>query len=287
MTRSFVTLAALTIVASAARAQEPVTGVVTDSSGRGVLDAYVIDRTTGRIAVANGEGIFRLNGVPAGQALDLGIRRIGYRPLDTTLVATGGEIRLMMRRAPAALDTIRVVSRSAGEYDEFLDRNGFYARMNRHAGGGYIQREEIERRNTGRLTALLRDVPGVRIMSRPGRAGRNDVPLGRLGCPLRLVLDGRPVEIAANAGSTAQSISTMRGNVIPPPRELRNPTSEAFDDVIQPHDVAAIEVYPSATAIPSELAAVLPVGSNCGMVAVWTYYGKKANIELGKKARSP
>lgn len=184
------------------------------------------------------------------------------------------------------LDTIRASARSTGEYDEFLDRHDVYARMARAAGSTFITRSEIERRNTGRVTALLRDVPGVRVVSRPGRAGRNDVPVGRTGCPLSLIVDGRPVELASAGPSTSQAISTMRGNTIQPPREMRNPTSDAFDDIVNPDHVAAIEVYPSQNLVPAVFASVLPMGANCGVIAVWTYYGRKADA-AARGARSP
>lgn len=265
----------LVAVVPAVDAQTPneIVGVVVDDEGRPVPNAFVVERGSGRSMVTGTAGVFTITMASSQSTLDLGVRRLGFRPLDTLVVAPGSTLRLIVARAPAALDTVRVVSRSAGEYREYLDRTGVYERMSRLVDGTFIGREEIVRRNVTRTSSLLQDAPGVRVRTANGRGGRVSVPLGRGGlCALSLAIDGQRVRYQApppdQLQPRIQSIYGGRGTS--PVHNENDATGLFFDEVVEPQSIAMIEVYPSAAAVPASLR---HLAGSCGLVAVWTDHG--------------
>ena len=141
------------------------------------------------------------------------------------------------------------------------------AARTRRGGGLYIGLEEIERVNAARTSDLLRGRRGIAIESsgngplvvstRSGRpretpglpsdgAGDESIPKIKSGteaCPLRVGVDGYLM-------------------------------AEDFRiDELEPADLLAIEIYPSATSMPLEFTSVRR-SKVCGMVMFWTSNGK-------------
>lgn len=114
--------------------------------------------------------------------------------------------------------------------------------------GVHFTAEDIERLRPGRVSDLLREVPGVRFRPSGPAGGRiiemSRTPLGRGGgaCPTQIYMDGMLV--------------TRRG------------AGEIFlDDFIQPNDLEAMEVYRGASTVPAEF---LNEDSHCGVVVLWS-----------------
>ncbi|MBV9879957.1 MAG: TonB-dependent receptor [Gemmatirosa sp.] len=92
-------------------------GVVQDTAGRPVGSVQVIVAQLGRVASTDDAGVFRFAALPAG-TYHLATQRIGYAPghADVTIPATGGEVRVTIVLAPAAvsLGTVQVTATATG-----------------------------------------------------------------------------------------------------------------------------------------------------------------------------
>jgi hypothetical protein len=245
---------------------------VTDSAGQPVSYAYVFDRTDGSHTVTGHDGRFRIVIANTNASTIIGVRRIGYQPVDVPVVpgtANTNQLIVVMPRIAVALDTVRVRAVS-GQYDEYLDRTGYYRRSAKSPDGSFITAAQIERRNATEITAVLRDVNGVRVISRTGRGGKMSFPVGRGGlCALGLVIDGQRVKINSPSTESLQPrITSIMGGR--PVAAIQNDSGpESLDEMVPPSMVAAMEVYPSAASVPNELQHHV---RGCGLVVVWTRY---------------
>lgn len=246
-------------------------GVVADIAGDPIPFAFVA-LANGASVVADGRGRFTTM-LPRGvERVSVLVRRIGFRPADTVLAIAGDDRVHTIVLAPigALLDTVRIDAASG--YDEFLDRSGYYRRLANKVDGTFISYDQIERRNATEVSAVLRDVPGVRVRSGGGRAGRNNLVLGRGGlCALGLVIDGKRVEIETPPKESFQPrITSMQGGPrgsATMPRGM--PGAGTLDELVPVSMIAAIEVYPSATSVPNSLQHHVDA---CGLIVVWTRY---------------
>lgn len=237
-------LACMPLVRPAA-AQAPVAapgmiaGVVHDSSGASISGAQidVLGATPVR-ATTGASGEFLLRGLPAGAARVIA-RRIGFRAdtANVTVIA-GGALRHDFVLRPIAQMLPIVAVKSSTRHDPSDGRlSGFDSRVSRGTGR-YITREQIESRSNTNLVDALRRMPGVRVMTLRGNAGRS-VALNGARCNPTVFIDG----FAATAGVV----------------DL---------DMFDLANAYGIEVYAGGMSIPPEL--LPPQGSeNCGVIAIW------------------
>ena len=254
-----------------------VTGTITDKDGRPVPYAHAADSISRAVAVSNPAGRFRLSVGSATSSVALTIRRIGYSPFDTTFLNLGSETHLQIVLSPmrADLDTVRI--RASRGYDEYLDRRGFYRRLTHKVDGTFITSDQVERRSATELSAVLRDVSGVRVVASQGKAGKRNFVLGRGGlCALGVVLDGQRVEVSSPPLESIQPrITSMMGGrpvAAVHKRAGSGPDNPSLDEIIPPSMIAAIEVYPSAASVPNELQHHT---DGCGLIVAWTRYGSR------------
>ena len=130
-----------------------------------------------------------------------------------------------------------------------LEHNGFYKRKEDHRGF-FIDRAEIEKRNTRTVSDLLRVVPGIRMTTAAGGGmavsfqGNETAGPGRIVlCGPRIFLDG--VELIG--------------------RERSSPTP--VDNIVVPHDLAGIEIYRRPSQLPPRFGGAM---SACGVIVMWT-----------------
>ena len=232
------------LMAMAGHAQEVRVHVVDRAGGRAVEGAVV--NVAGVYAFTDSLGFASVAPVAVGERV-MRVSRIGYRAaeLRVAVAAEGGEARVRLVPAPVALAGI-VVPRPIGERSG-LRITGFYERRRRGLGA-FLTREELNRVPGRRLTDVLRQTTGVRIV--PG--GRGDMrvatsrgatsPLGGAQCYMTIYLDN--------------SVLDRAGGGL---------------DLIGVEEVEAVEVYRG----PSELAVEYRhEGSPCGVVQVWTRMGR-------------
>jgi hypothetical protein len=188
-------------------------------------------------AQTDADGRFTIRDLPPRRHL-VRVRRVGFAP--TFLMAdlsdsTSTRARIVMREfAGQVLGTVVVrANRGNARLEGFLTRaekgNGF---------GRFITAEQIAQRSPIQSSDLLWTVPGVRV-TRTNRGGT--MLLGRGGCRMALFINGFPAPQMAGAG---------------------------LDEMVNPMDLAGIEVYNGQGGVPAEL--MRGPANACGTVAVWT-----------------
>ena len=213
-----------------------VRGAVRDSAGAALDEATVtIDGTTLR-ATTGTDGRFVLRDVPAGSAM-LRVRAIGFYPDSVRVrVADLVTVDVMLRAAPVQLAPELITDDPAhGKMGPFNERRV-------RGVGSFITRAEIEKRQPGSISEMLRYLPGVAVSQRmagepqPVQMQRSVNTTTTGNCVVQIYVDGHPYP---------------NGNV----------------DDFAPLSVEGIEVYRSAAEIPG---AFRTKDATCGVIAIWT-----------------
>ncbi len=177
-------------------------GRITDAaSGRALQGVLLRIEATPLRVVTEANGTFSFPEVPAGRHV-LTAEMLGYANRSDTLRVVPGEIieaAFGMTTRAIELAPIEVTVRS-----RWLDTNGFYVRRSGGLAGHFFSRADIERKAPAQLTDLLRDIPGVLVLSRG--VGTSSVYFRRVttivsdegarGCEPAIYYDGIPM----NAG---------------------------------------------------------------------------------------
>lgn len=226
--------------ASGSAARGSVSGTVRDSEGRAVTGAQV--SVLGGTAAGESDelGVFRVAGVPLGQARML-VRRIGFAPetLNVLVDVGGGRVHhLDLQRVAPPLDPVVIL----GRRDVRGVMAGFYARLDR-GQGRFLTREQIDRSTARRMSDLLRGIPGLRIEQR--RFGTQTYRMR--GSPIAPLvwLDGVPMGSA-----------------------------EVDLDNFDPRTFAGIEIYSGAATVPLEFSGGRSMSTSGGTILLWTREGQ-------------
>lgn len=183
--------------------------------------------------LSNPDGHFSLGVPPAGR-FSIRVERLGYRTVRDSVIHRpdlGLRMQVEMAEQAVELDPLLVITEARSRA---LDANGFYDRQRR--GLGYaVTRDEAALQRAMRTSDAFRMMPGVQVRQGGMGVGRGIVRL-RGGCLADVYLDG-----------------------------TRTVAPFPVDDVLQPDDIEAIEVY-RASEVPAQFG-----HSNCGVVLIWTY----------------
>ncbi len=235
------------------------------------------DDTSGAVAISGEDGGFLLRARAAG-VFHLDVTRLGYRPQREGPFGLARdqvvELDVMMPVVPYTMDPVTV---TAEVNTRFMQNVGFYERK-RADFGHFITRDQIESRRASRPTDLLMAIPGVTILPDPRSPGRVRLqmrgthPAEGGACAPRVYVDGliiirgdsRPV----GGGGTAKEDEVERALDGDP----RNP-EPSLDDVVNPDQIEAIEVYRSASQVPAQFGGA-SVYTRCGVVVIWTRHGR-------------
>ncbi len=225
------------LIAAAASAQGTMSigGIVSDSSGAGLVGAVVSIENTALTARTNEKGEFRIGGVVAGDVV-LSARRIGFIKTSKP-VATGESDHVLITLAalPALLDKV-VIQRSRIKYTGRLA--GYYQRLERRSSGQFITRLEIDQHKTRTLSQLLTQSPGVSAVR--GVGGGGAVRMRGRSCRPLVWLDGVPM-----------------------------PAGEVFLDAYPLNTLHGVELYLGSSTSPLEYTA--PQNrSSCGSILLWS-----------------
>ena len=211
-------------------------GTVADHDGNPVEGAEVAliehDSAT-RLVRSDSAGRFEMASLPAALVV-LRVRRLGYESRNVSVNITSEDHRssvmISLAAAPAKLNGVSVVD-IANEPDAHLRE--FYERKATNNFGHYVEQSAIESRRPQFLSEMLRHVPGVAVLA--SRRIGNTVKIR--GCSPLVWVDG-----------------------------VRMPGAE-LDEVIQPAEAAAVEIYNSFAGIPAQY---FDRSATCGTVLVWT-----------------
>ena len=203
---------------------------------------------------SNRRGRFVLSGVPVGRR-EIIVRHIGYAPLRHPIAVARGhttEIEIGLVPEPVAMEPLVATVVRARR----LETKGFYERKywgELVSGGVFFTAEDIERRNPGRITHMVADIPGIRLRNCGARLNSCKLYNTRIpdissseGCLMNVYLDG--------------SLVVRRGRI------ARGPADNINDFVI-PVEIAGVEVYRGPSELPVEFAGL---ESRCGAVVIWT-----------------
>jgi hypothetical protein len=248
-------LAAVSLAATAAHAQQPLTdsarveslpavliGRVTDSLGMGLAGAELTLFKSDKVhAITGDSGDFRIAGLPPGTNV-FNVRRLGFEPASFTAVLKAGKTHratLKLNVTAHELPTVAVADTAVKSHwlDQFDRRRGTNP-------GVFFTRADIEKKSSRMGTDIVRNVPGIRLI--PVRGG-----------------SGYKVTMTRGAGARPCYPQMFYHNT---------PYSGDLDDFVA-DDIEALEVYVGISEIPPEL----DKGGNgmCGAIVVWTRDPKK------------
>ena len=204
---------------------------------RGVSNVEVTVLSPARAGtVTDGRGRFNLTDLEPG-LVQVQFTHLSYAPRTTTLIVQAGrtvEINASISARAIELEAIEVTVRS-----RFLERNGFYRRLERGFGKQFTQKD-LEAIDPMYVSDLIWRVPGVRV--RRSNLGPTVAVSGRGvsfsggGCVLPVYVDGFRVY-------------------------------DAHLDEYRPEWIDAMEVYHGIAGTPIEYGGIL---NSCGVVLLWT-----------------
>ncbi len=227
-------------------------------AGPGVVVGRVLDRSTGRpvataeVSVAGTSartqtdelGYFALEDVRPGDHT-VEISHLGFEPVGemVSIVADRTvDLHVELSADPIALEPLVVTALR----DRRLELRGFYDRQTlgeRLGQGVFFERADLEKRTLANVTGLFREIPGVEVRCSGSRNCR--VGSSRLsGCV--------QMDVFIN-GSLALGL------------DRADPVG--LDELVRPADIAALEVYPSASSVPAEFTGMT---GRCGAIVIWT-----------------
>ena len=200
--------------------------LITVTDSRGVADIRGVADSAGRFSIAN---------LSAG-ATSVLFRRLGYTPRRMSLMLVAGRVDSMHVVLAAIPFELAGITTEAPNFGRMAD-------FNRHRVNGqgiYLDRAELEKRRTPRLSDVLRRLPGVRVVT--DRTGRTLLRMGRSSsgrdCPPEFWIDG------------------VRAQML------------GVDDV-PVSDIEALEVYRGPSGLPPEFNSRF-TNAQCGAVIIWT-----------------
>lgn len=248
--------------AFSAAAQNHKTLIVRDSIGLPIAFATV-NVKAGSTRLTDATGKVDLGDVK--DSVQVSVRRIGYREFFGKLYPSSGNgmYEVNLHALPQMLGTVAVsASRAAGP----LERRGYYERMldaqKGRYNGEYYTPETLESSNVGKVSQLLNNSRHARLDFYSGLP----VLRGRNRCTMSIFVDGQLMK-GVYDGPPRQGES--RSMPWESNRQIGRGDKLTIDDLINPGDIAAIEIYPHAGNAPS-LFQMTPDKGSCGVVAIWT-----------------
>ena len=212
-------------------------GFVRDSAGGGIEGATV--QIAGNVLRTDPRGAFRL-WAPDVDTLTIAIHRLGFEALEALLTATGKQWDTVVVELSRVAQNLPGVTVTGSAARRALALANFDERKARGLGL-FVTRGDILARNPSRLSDLLRDKRGVRLV--------------------RLSNNYYGVRFAAYSAALRACAPNMwvDGQLAP---------GIEIDDLL-PNDVYAIELYETFASVPAEFA---PRSSSvpCGTIVIWT-----------------
>jgi hypothetical protein len=221
-------------------------GIVRGTSDSAALTrAHVTVRESHLATQTDDEGRFIIAGVPRGSAVQVQIRRLGYRAVDTTMtLLSDSSLTAWLRPVPRRLAEVEVRGKRImipAHMREIIER------ANRN-NGTLITAADIERSFPQDTKSLFYGIAGIHVTTTTIRFIRCEDPANNPGTPFT---SGPKVHVYVNG-----SRHTVTGSAY----EAREVVQS-----IHPKDIEMIEIYGGVTRIPAEFLA-----DACAVIAIWT-----------------
>ena len=235
-----------------ARAREPVSGsarlagkVVTQETGQPLASVEVSLPGTGAVTLSDAEGRFQFALLAPG-AHAVRARYLGRGAVEDTVTLEAGESLQIELRLPVEPISMEGILVEVERRDLRLELTGFFERQIREHGV-FITQDQIEETKPVATLDLFQGVPGVRIISFGLRrslslVGSRALSLSGHVCYPTVWVDGQPY--------------TSPGNEDP----------IYLDELVNPGDIAALEIYQSTARIPVQY----NLQGACGVIVIWT-----------------
>ncbi|NIP79572.1 MAG: DUF1416 domain-containing protein [Gemmatimonadetes bacterium] len=205
---------------------------------------------TGLQTLTEDDGRFALRDVPPGRQV-LELEHVAYGVRDDTLrVASGATLSVDVRATPGAIELDPLTVTAERQY-RVPGLAGFYDRMER-GNGVFVTAEQIELRQAGRVSEVLRAVPGLSIS-----CGTPDA-LGT-GC---LIQFDRARVMNARGGARDCPVQWFLDGTA---------TNQAVVESIRPQFIEGVEVYNGLSEVPPRFRR--GPDTRCGVIAVWLKTG--------------
>jgi hypothetical protein len=214
-------------------------GVARTANGQPIANALISVWSTGQEVRTDSAGRFAMQALPFG-SFTLEARAIGFEAERQSIVLLPDSTTwaTVLFESLVVLDTIRVRAlRTAVLGRDFTE---FETRRKMLGSGHFYGPEDLDRRNLMRMTDLFRATPGMRVTS----AGTMGDQLFMRG--FGLLQWCRPVVF----------VDRVRFE-----REAR------LENIVQPADVRAVEIYLSPVSVPQEFSQGV---TGCGVIVIWT-----------------
>ena len=169
-------------------------------------------------------------------------QRIGYTtntsdPVQVDLRQTV-QVEVKLTTGDIALEPLRVTAKTEPPHFRQLEQEGFYDRE-RVGFGKFLTQYEIQQRQPLQTSEVFRSVPGVSLV--PAGGSHYNLVLTRDHCSPKVMIDNMTVD------------------------------QSDMDNVVEPGDIAGIEVYRGPSEIPGRW---MGLRSGCGLVVIWTRRGE-------------
>lgn len=205
-----------------------VSGIVRGDGGRPLGDVEIRVVNARPMVRTDADGRFTLHNLPAGTQL-LAVRRIGYLIGDVAVELrsdrTVGQ-DVLLRRV-VSLDSMRVVARRSRYAD-------FEWRRKNNPSGRFLTASDLAKEHATELAPVIQHLGGFSIVGfGPNtQVFSTSARFGRPNCTeANVVIDG---------------------------------VDQATINMVPPHDIAAVEIYPEAAGAPGQYRA------ECGLIVIWT-----------------
>ena len=223
-----------------------VRGVVRATNGDPIPRAEVFIVGTPFRAITGDDGAFHMDSVKIGRYW-IGTRRIGYEPVAASITLErrkNRNLQFTLEALPATLSPVEVQAQSGLSSNRLRD----FDRRRRFNWGHFVTRDDIERRNSGRLSWIVQGyLPWVNPMVLdnpsygdfyPSMTRHASSAMRQSNCPPAISIDGGPPLIGWSVND------------------------------FQPEQVEALEVYAGRSSrIPMEFSHYSQTG--CGLIVVW------------------
>ena len=230
-------------------------GMLTDSIAGTPLSGYTLRVTNlgnkqTTLAVTDSLGKFQLPGLAHGRyELEIDAFTRTFRR-GSFILLPGEALEVEVKLTPAAVE-LAAVTAVATTRSKKLELAGFYDRLVT-GRPQYMLRDEIENKNTRNVTDLISHMKGVRIERSGGF--RSDV----------VMRAGQTMGAMKGAAKTCKPAVYIDGAV------ARTGGSEqiiALDQLINPENIEAIEVYVGVAQLPVQYSGPT---AGCGVILIWT-----------------